>query len=579
MTRAYPAPLLISAAVVALVLAVCVVLRVAFMSYGTDTGTFASAVANAPGGMYNLSEHGSHFRYHWSPILFALYPLLLVARSVATLQFVQVLAVVGSVLALYRLILPHVGAKLALRLSLLALLYPPLIGLAFSEFHEVAFVPLLTFLLLQAVDRRWWWRYALWAALLLCVREDVALILGCFGIALAVMGARDRRRDEVYAGGATALVVGVVLWFYFHVIVWRLGGWHPAHFYQYSFAAGPFAIAASLFTIQRLTYLLEVFVPLAFLPLRTRWALLAAPGLAIVLLANSPSVYRMGMHYVALWLPWVVVAAAAGAARVALKSERLALRWVNGAIALSVLFLIFVNPTHAAHYLSPSYHDLKAVREAFACVPRNATVATHDEWYSAVALDYPHATWDFPPLATYAVFASDYPNKQFQTVTLPHIKALVANGNMREICHYDQVSVYERSTPAPQHLPTITVRAPKATLTLQVASTEDQRETGLMSVTTLPARTGMVFVFDEDAPVMFWMKDTLVPLDMVFVGADGTVRSIAANVPVVPETTPDEQIPRRAGTGKFVIELPAGEARKDGIVVGTKFPELAPLHT
>jgi uncharacterized membrane protein/uncharacterized membrane protein (UPF0127 family) len=579
MTRAYPLALVISAAVVALVLAACVVLRVAFASYGTDTGTFAVAIANAPSGMYDLAEHGSHFRYHWSPILYVLYPLLLVARSVATLQFVQVLAVVGSVFALYRLIVPHLGETLALRLSLLALIYPPLIGLAFSEFHEVAFVPLLTFLLLQAVDRRSWWWYALWAGLLLCVREDVALILACFGIGLAIVGARDRRRDEIYAGSATVLAVAIVMWVYFNVIVWHLGGWHPAHFYDYSFAAGPFAVAASLLTWQRFTYLLEVFVPLAFLPLRTRWALLAAPGLAIVLLANSPSVYRMGMHYVALWLPWVLVATAAGAAILARKSERLALRWVNGAIAVSVLFLIFVNPTHAAHYLRPSYYDLKAMREAFACVPRDATVATHDEWYSALALDYPHVTSDFPPQATYAVFATDYPNAHFQTVMLPQIKALVASGNMKEICHYDRVIAYQRATPAPQHLPTVTVHAPKATLTLQVATTEDERETGLMSVTHLPAHTGMVFVFDQDAPVMFWMKDTLVPLDMVFVAADGTVRSVAANVPVVSESTPDDQIPRRPGTAKYVIELPAGEAQKDGVVAGTQLPELVPLHT
>ena len=134
-------------------------------------------------------------------------------------------------------------------------------------------------------------------------------------------------------------------------------------------------------------------------------------------------------------------------------------------------------------------------------------------------------------------------------------------------------------TPAPQHLPTIKVHAPKATLTLQVATTEDQRETGLMSVTHLSAHTGMVFVFDQDAPVMFWMKDTLVPLDMVFVAADGSVRSVAANVPVVPETTADNQIPTRGGTAKYVIELPAGEAQKDGIVPKVKLSEIAALHT
>jgi hypothetical protein len=133
------------------------------------------------------------------------------------------------------------------------------------------------------------------------------------------------------------------------------------------------------------------------------------------------------------------------------------------------------------------------------------------------------------------------------------------------------------ATPAPQHLPTIAVHAPFATLTLQVANTEEQRETGLMSVTDLPVHTGMVFVFDQDSPVEFWMKDTLVPLDMVFVAANGTVRSVAANVPVVPEDAPDDSIPRRGGTAKYVIELSAGEAKKDGIAPGVHLAELPKL--
>ncbi len=126
------------------------------------------------------------------------------------------------------------------------------------------------------------------------------------------------------------------------------------------------------------------------------------------------------------------------------------------------------------------------------------------------------------------------------------------------------------ATPAAQSLPHVAVTAPKAKLTLQVASTENERELGLMSVTKLPLHTGMLFVFASDSPVEFWMKDTLVPLDMVFVAPDGTVRSVAARVPVVPLDTPDDTIPRRAGTAKYVIELPSGEAEKDGIVAGVK---------
>jgi uncharacterized protein len=131
------------------------------------------------------------------------------------------------------------------------------------------------------------------------------------------------------------------------------------------------------------------------------------------------------------------------------------------------------------------------------------------------------------------------------------------------------------ATPAPQHLATMTVRAPKAALTLQIARTEQERELGLMSVTKLPVHTGMVFVFSKDQTQGFWMKDTLVPLDMVFVAASGSVRAVYANVPVVPLDTPDDQIPRRSAAAKYVLELPAGEAAADGIASGVELPDLA----
>jgi uncharacterized protein len=119
-------------------------------------------------------------------------------------------------------------------------------------------------------------------------------------------------------------------------------------------------------------------------------------------------------------------------------------------------------------------------------------------------------------------------------------------------------------------LPAVTVRAPRAALTLEVARTEAQREHGLMDRTVVPSHTGMIFVFDGDDAVDFWMKDTLVPLDMIFVAADGTVRRVFANVPVVAPTLPDDAIPREGAKAKYVIELRAGEAALDGIAAGTK---------
>lgn len=119
-------------------------------------------------------------------------------------------------------------------------------------------------------------------------------------------------------------------------------------------------------------------------------------------------------------------------------------------------------------------------------------------------------------------------------------------------------------------LATVIVHTPNADLHLEVAQTQAQRERGLMNRNALAPRTGMIFVFDQDAPVEFWMKDTLVPLDMIFLSADGTVRRIYSNVAVVDPKLPDERIPHEAGSAKYVIELAAGEAVEDGIVAGIR---------
>jgi len=124
---------------------------------------------------------------------------------------------------------------------------------------------------------------------------------------------------------------------------------------------------------------------------------------------------------------------------------------------------------------------------------------------------------------------------------------------------------------------TITVQAPNETLTLEIADTEATREYGLMFRTQLAPHSGMIFVNASDVRDTFWMKNTLIPLDMLFVRANGTIDSIAANVPPQTEQTPGEEI-RRDGYGKYVIELAAGEAKRAGLRPGLKLtiPKLEP---
>ena len=90
---------------------------------------------------------------------------------------------------------------------------------------------------------------------------------------------------------------------------------------------------------------------------------------------------------------------------------------------------------------------------------------------------------------------------------------------------------------------------------VEEALTEAERERGLMNRKTMAPDHGMIFVFPSSGPVSFWMKDTLIPLDMLFVRADGTVAGVVANAEPL-----SERIIPSPGPVRFVIELDGGRA-------------------
>ena len=100
---------------------------------------------------------------------------------------------------------------------------------------------------------------------------------------------------------------------------------------------------------------------------------------------------------------------------------------------------------------------------------------------------------------------------------------------------------------------------------VEEALTQAQRERGLMGRKVLPPDHGMLFVFPATAPVSFWMKDTLIPLDMLFVRADGTIAGIVANAkPLSREIIPSP------GPVRFVVELNGGRAAQIGAEAGDR---------
>ena len=98
---------------------------------------------------------------------------------------------------------------------------------------------------------------------------------------------------------------------------------------------------------------------------------------------------------------------------------------------------------------------------------------------------------------------------------------------------------------------------------VEVAQTPEELQTGLMHRTEMPSNNGMIFVFDPIRPVQMWMKNTKLPLDMLFVAGNGQIIMIKEKATPMSETRITCKEPVRA-----VIELNAGQVNRHKIQVG-----------
>jgi uncharacterized protein len=101
--------------------------------------------------------------------------------------------------------------------------------------------------------------------------------------------------------------------------------------------------------------------------------------------------------------------------------------------------------------------------------------------------------------------------------------------------------------------------------TVELAETEQQQDTGLMFRPEVPADTGMLFPWAQPQVSEMWMKNTISPLDMVFIGADGTVKAIAENTVPYSLRSISSGVPVLA-----TLELQAGITAAEDINVGDK---------
>lgn len=116
------------------------------------------------------------------------------------------------------------------------------------------------------------------------------------------------------------------------------------------------------------------------------------------------------------------------------------------------------------------------------------------------------------------------------------------------------------------------VRIGDTTFRAEVSSTQADIEKGLSERDGLPAKTGMLFVFESGVAPTFWMKGMRFPLDLIWISWDCAVAGITENVPSPPAGTPDADQPRYppAALAAYTFEVNAGEAGLYGIRAGEK---------
>ena len=125
-------------------------------------------------------------------------------------------------------------------------------------------------------------------------------------------------------------------------------------------------------------------------------------------------------------------------------------------------------------------------------------------------------------------------------------------------------AVAQPADAVPQRLPAITLQAGMHNIRAELASTPQQRQTGLMFRKDLATHEGMLFIFEEPTPQCFWMRNTPTALTIAFINDDGSIVNLADMKPF------DESSHCSAKPVRYVLEMNQGWFAKRGIKAGFK---------
>ncbi|HVR46632.1 MAG TPA: DUF2079 domain-containing protein [Candidatus Binatia bacterium] len=373
---------------------------------GVDDCIFTQVASSLLTGFSSTIEGSvNHFLVHFSPILAIATPFVKVFNGARGLIVLQCLLAAATIFPLWSMAASRLPKWLAFATTLVAATYPPLSAAAVGDFHELAFTPPLAATLVWAVDRKAW-RIAIAAAVALAmVKEDQFISLAFIGIAVAVMGRSDRatRTCGLWITSIGALAAAL----YFGAVRPLVNPHFPyfaLHFYEWwrfpATTAGFVAPSSPL----RVQYLFDALLPLAFLPLLSRYMLFALPGLAEVLLSHEGITMSLGAHYTATWSGYLLCAFVDGMARVYQRRPVAA----KGTLAFALVVSLWTSRYHSpidpafALYREPNAADRIRDRELSA-LPRDASLGSGPWVLPHVAMN-PRATVAMTEGEEYLVF-------------------------------------------------------------------------------------------------------------------------------------------------------------------------------
>jgi uncharacterized membrane protein len=409
-----------------------------------DFGIFSQTVASAFGCFCNPIE-GSHWAFHFSPILYiAALPLSFV-RSPLVLIVLQ--AVAGALCAapVYGMVRARTDRSTARFAAIVVWLYPPLAGLTFGDFHENGFAPAAVAWTIYAFDAGFIGLTAAFAAIVLSIKEDQAIFLGIAAIVGAIAYRADRKRRRLAI--CVAIACGFVAMAFFVFIQPHAAaapGWQPDRFYAWT--AQDVRSLFGIGTGARLWFLLAIFAPLAFLPFRSRVTWLAAAPLAEVLFSRMSTTYTLGTHYAGAWIGYVFAGFAVATGNSSIRVRR-AMWWAAG---LAAVELLVANPLHPGLNLRARQGRDVALDESLANLPRYASVATQEEAYTHLALDDPLARLlperaDVVTHACFVLLDRDFPLSARLHEYAPSFDALVRARIYVPISRSGGIELYRRS--------------------------------------------------------------------------------------------------------------------------------------